>query len=124
MPSALWDAHTLSKRSRPPGRFILRERKAQQSKLTVLTAHRLAGEPGTPVQFTFRTVPGIRTPITRALNAVSLADWTRTACERLPRVEPTTLSFGEQVLCLLSYNRMRADTGSRTRGLDLGKVAL
>jgi hypothetical protein len=27
-------------------------------------------------------------------------------------------------LCQLSYNRMRADTGSRTRGLDLGKIAL
>jgi hypothetical protein len=46
--------------------------KAEHSKPTVLPAHRLAGEPGAPVRFTFRTVPVIRTPITRALNAVSL----------------------------------------------------
>jgi hypothetical protein len=31
-------------------------RKAQYSKLTELPAHRLAGEPGTPVRFTFHVI--------------------------------------------------------------------
>jgi hypothetical protein len=41
------DPHPLSRRGPPPGDFISQERKAEQSKLTVLPAHRLAGEPGT-----------------------------------------------------------------------------
>jgi hypothetical protein len=40
------------------------------------------------------------------------------------RLRTGDILLGKQVLYLLSYNRMRADTGSRTRGLDLGKVAL
>jgi hypothetical protein len=36
-------------------------RKAGQSKPVELPTHRLAGEPGAPVQFTFRTLAGSRT---------------------------------------------------------------
>jgi hypothetical protein len=59
--SQRFHARPPSKRCQHPGWFILQERKAQHSKLTVLPAHRLAGEPGAPVRFTFRTLPGIRT---------------------------------------------------------------
>lgn len=45
--------HPLSKRGPPPGDFIFQARKAGDSNATVLPAHRLAGEPGTPVRFTF-----------------------------------------------------------------------
>jgi hypothetical protein len=40
------DAHTLSKRSRPPDRFILYKQKATDSNGTVSPAHPLATEPG------------------------------------------------------------------------------
>jgi hypothetical protein len=53
--------HPLSRRGSPPGDFISHARKAGDLNATVLPAHRLAGEPGAPVRFTFRTLPGIRT---------------------------------------------------------------
>jgi len=37
-----------------------------------LTAHRLAGEPGAPVRFTFRSAPRIRTEITQGLGLLAL----------------------------------------------------
>ena len=47
-------------------------RKAQYSKLTELTAHRLAGEPSAPVWFTFRTEPRTGTANLLALNEAPL----------------------------------------------------
>ena len=45
-----------------PGRSSLSHaRKAGELNATGLSAHRLAGEPGTPVRFTFRAPPRIRT---------------------------------------------------------------
>ena len=55
--------HPVSSRGQPPGWFILHERKAEHSKLTVLPAHRLAGEPGAPIRFTFHEYrPGDSNP--------------------------------------------------------------
>ena len=69
---ALCDAARFPAGASHPDWFILHEQKAEHSKPTVLPAHRLAGEPGTPVRFTFRTVPRDSNPDTRALNAVPL----------------------------------------------------
>lgn len=59
--SQRFHARPPSKRCQHPGWFILQEQKAGDSNATELPAHRLAGEPGTPVRFTFRTEPRIRT---------------------------------------------------------------
>lgn len=53
-------------------RSTIHERNAESSNLTVLPAHRLAGEPGTPVRFTFRTLPETRTRNLPALNGTPL----------------------------------------------------
>ena len=45
----------LSKRSRPPGRFILQARKAGDLNARVSPPHPLATEPGAPVRFTFHS---------------------------------------------------------------------
>lgn len=58
-------AHPLSKRSRPPGRFILQARKAGDLNARVSPPHPLATEPGAPVRFTFhsyRTADSNREP--------------------------------------------------------------
>lgn len=47
-------------------------RKAGDLNAAGLTAHRLAGEPGTPVRFTFRGAPRIRTEITQGLDLLAL----------------------------------------------------
>lgn len=65
------DPHPLSRRGPPPGDFISHLRKAGDLNAAGLTAHRLAGEPGTPVRFTFRTARGTRTRTSCGLNAVT-----------------------------------------------------
>ncbi len=59
------DPHPLSRRGPPPGDFISHSRKAGDLNAAGLTAHRLAGEPGTPVRCAFRSAPRIRTEIHR-----------------------------------------------------------
>jgi hypothetical protein len=60
MPSAFW--RPCGFRPQPTPRPVHPpERKAEHSKPTELSAHRLAGEPGTPVRFTFRAPGGTRT---------------------------------------------------------------
>jgi hypothetical protein len=56
-----------------PAWLVHPPRKASDSNAKVSPPHPLATEPSAPVWFTFRTVPGIRTPTTRDLNAVPLA---------------------------------------------------
>jgi hypothetical protein len=47
--------HPVSGRGQPPGWFILHARKAADLNGTVLPAHPLATEPGTPVRIAFRS---------------------------------------------------------------------
>jgi hypothetical protein len=47
-------------------------RKVGDLNATGLTAHRLAGEPGTPVRFTFRSAPRTRTEIAQGLDLLAL----------------------------------------------------
>src|SRR5579863_3103922 len=55
----------------PPGQPSML-RKAGDLNAAGLTAHRLAGEPGTPVRFTFRSAPRTRTEITQGLDLLAL----------------------------------------------------
>ena len=60
-----------------------------------ITAHRLAGEPGTPVRFTFRSAPRIRTEITQGLDLPALP---------------------------IGLERLTSDRPDSNRPCDLGKV--
>ena len=76
-------------------RSTIHARKVGDSNATALTAHRLAGEPGTPVRFTFRSAPRTRTGITRGLNALALP---------------------------IGLERLTSDRPDSNRPCDLGKV--
>src|SRR5579872_4270150 len=80
-PRGWWTDRTSASRDDPtsgfqPGTFPLGQpsmlRKAGDLNAAGLTAHRLAGEPGTPVRFTFRSAPRTRTEITQGLDLLAL----------------------------------------------------
>ena len=90
-----------------PGWFILHARKAAGTIRTGRPAHRLAGEPGPwPVHLPWYVfLVGVRR-------------------EGFEPSRPKALIPETSVSACFHHQRLRADTGYRTRGLDLGKVAL